>query len=221
VQREVTLWIWLTHDAAGFFTSLLAAIAAAQAGLFVWQLKLIRRTLADTKQAADAARDSAEAAKESVDLSRQTSERQLRAYVLIDGGSIVLVHTEAGRKFLKVDVLAKNYGQTPAYNFRTWHRVDIIDTDFLPSYEGGEGEQQSIMGPGGERAVTLHKGPISDSELIAIRNNQKTIRVWGRYDYTDAFGRNRYLQFYLQNGRELLKGGGWPIVPSEKQYEGN
>jgi hypothetical protein len=55
---------WLTKDAAGFFTFLLVVVGAAQVGLFLWQLWLIRESLDDAKIAATAAKQAAYAAKE-------------------------------------------------------------------------------------------------------------------------------------------------------------
>jgi hypothetical protein len=67
-QRE-TFWQWTTKDAAGFYTFLLAAVtgglvlvAAFQAGMFVWQLKLMREGINDAKTAADTATTAAAAA---------------------------------------------------------------------------------------------------------------------------------------------------------------
>src|SRR5215470_8598375 len=48
--KEPFTWEWLTRDGAVFFTAILAAIAFVQAFLFVWQLKLIRRTLKAARQ---------------------------------------------------------------------------------------------------------------------------------------------------------------------------
>jgi hypothetical protein len=62
---------WLVHDAGGFFTFCLVVVGAAQAGLFLWQLILIRKGLTDTKEAADAARETAKAANESAILARE------------------------------------------------------------------------------------------------------------------------------------------------------
>jgi hypothetical protein len=75
------------RDAVAIFTLCLVFVGAAQAVLFLVQLRLIRQSLTDAKIAAEAAKESADATKASVELSRQTAERQLRAYVYIDGGS--------------------------------------------------------------------------------------------------------------------------------------
>lgn len=67
---ESSGWYWLTHDATGFFTLGLVFVGLGQAGLFFWQLRLMREGLRDTKEAADAAKETAEATTASVSLSR-------------------------------------------------------------------------------------------------------------------------------------------------------
>ena len=52
---------WLTHDAAGFFTFFLFLVGVGQAGLFVWQLRLIRKSLGPAEEAARAATVNAQA----------------------------------------------------------------------------------------------------------------------------------------------------------------
>jgi hypothetical protein len=52
---------WLTHDAAGFFTFILFLVGIVQAGLFVWQLRLIRKSLRPAEEAARAATANARA----------------------------------------------------------------------------------------------------------------------------------------------------------------
>jgi hypothetical protein len=68
-DQQENFWQWTTKDAAGFYTFLLAAVtgglvlvAAFQAGMFVWQLKLMREGINDAKTAADTATTAAAAA---------------------------------------------------------------------------------------------------------------------------------------------------------------
>jgi hypothetical protein len=68
---------------------------------------------------------------------KRSSERQLRAYVLFEGGSISSIVTDAGRHFLNVQLLTKNYGQTPAYRFTYWHNAAILDPGDTPEYKKG------------------------------------------------------------------------------------
>lgn len=60
-QGDEPLWHWMTRDAAGFFTLWLVIVGGCQLVLFYVQLRLIRESLIDTKNAADAAKRSADA----------------------------------------------------------------------------------------------------------------------------------------------------------------
>lgn len=86
----------------------LLAVAMIQAALFVWQLTLMRRSIGDTRKAANAAgagataaRDAAEAARDSVRLMDRTAERHLRAYVFIDTMDIANVARPLAPPLLK------------------------------------------------------------------------------------------------------------------------
>jgi hypothetical protein len=57
---------WLTKDASGFFAGLQAIVAAIQAVLFVYQLRLIRDSLDDAKAASTAATRQAHVAEETL-----------------------------------------------------------------------------------------------------------------------------------------------------------
>jgi hypothetical protein len=58
-------WERTMDDPVAFFTLALVFLGTGQAALFLWQLRLIREGLADTKNAADAAKESAETAAKS------------------------------------------------------------------------------------------------------------------------------------------------------------
>jgi hypothetical protein len=87
-----TLWQCATNDPVAWFTfwlvvatGTLATVAAAQAALFVWQLRLMREGLDDAKTAASAARNGALAARDSADVAKLTMVARDRAYVHHDG----------------------------------------------------------------------------------------------------------------------------------------
>jgi hypothetical protein len=124
-------WEWTTKEATGFFTLSLVVVGGLQLGLFYWQLKLIRESLVDTKKAADAANVSAIATKASVELAEKTAERQLRAYIFVDGGSITLKADSSGQQYVQGLINVRNYGRTPGYRFTTCARMEIRDANFL------------------------------------------------------------------------------------------
>ena len=44
--------------------------------------------------------------------------------------------------------------------------------------------------------------------------------VWGRSDYTDAFGESRFVQFKIVQG-QAMAAGAWAIGPYTPGYEAN
>src|SRR5262245_1321262 len=70
-------WGWVTDDASGFFTMLLAGIAVFQLGMFYRQLSFMRASLAEAKSATIAATEAAKTAK----LNAQAVINAERAYL--------------------------------------------------------------------------------------------------------------------------------------------
>jgi hypothetical protein len=69
-----------------------------------------------TKKAANAAKDSAEAATATVRQMRDTAEKQLRAYVCVDSAVLRFPQPDVP----EAQVHFRNCGQTPAYGVRGW-----------------------------------------------------------------------------------------------------
>jgi hypothetical protein len=82
-DKSETLWQWLIHDAAGFFTAVLVVVGAIQLVLFLWQLRLIRTSLDDAKIAADAAADAAKAASRQAHVAEETLAKIERPYIFV------------------------------------------------------------------------------------------------------------------------------------------
>ena len=78
-------WETATTDPVAAFTLCLVFVGGLQAYLFLKQLVIIRISLDEAKLAGLAATRTAKATEDAVELSRQTAERQLRAYVQIVG----------------------------------------------------------------------------------------------------------------------------------------
>lgn len=111
-QDQETLGKLSSWSLVTLFTLGLLIVAAIQAGLFIEQLRLIRISSNDTAKAANAARDSADAARAGLELTKDVAKRQLRAYV----------HVTETRIFWKNGAYVlvarfRNSGQTPAYKY--------------------------------------------------------------------------------------------------------
>ena len=113
-QPERSVWSWLTHDATGFFTLFLFVAVAIQAGLFVWQLKLIERGAKDTQAVAQASRDAAIAGNRQAAVAEKQLVAMHRPWVYVESvtpaGDFVF---EAGEARLLLHVVVKNSGHSP------------------------------------------------------------------------------------------------------------
>src|SRR5262249_47981450 len=98
----------------------MAKATEEQTGLNTTSLWLLFFTLCATIAAAVFARRAALAAHKTVQVMEVTATRQLRAYINYDGGNVIQFE---GTQPPLVQVVIRNFGQTPAYNVRT--RVDI------------------------------------------------------------------------------------------------
>jgi hypothetical protein len=153
-----------------------------------------------------------------------TSRRQLSAYVLPDGGSIRLITAPWGdqkeeRIFIEGFVAIKNFGVTPAKKFGAWVAIDVVHLSQPPFDRKSVALDESILAPTEVRNMPVHHGPITDDDLIAIRNGVKRIFVWGEVVFRDVFGRKRYGRYYFFNGSEIA-GKGWPLQAA-KPHEAN
>src|SRR5262245_6691709 len=151
--------------------------------------------------------------------SRESAERQLRAYICLYGGSIRLL--QVGQQvFLEGYVTLKNFRQTPAYDHSCWIRMDVGDASQPPFGIVGQGLTKAIIAPDGEANLPVHWGPVSAQDLTDIRIEAKRIFVWGESNYVDAFRKSRYFKFYYWNAKET-PGKGWALLPSDKSDEAN
>ncbi len=82
--------------------------------------------------------------------------RQLRAYVLLDGGSIRVISDGQGNQFIEGFVNLKNCGQTPAQNCKSWVQIKIDNIGSPPFDQESHGKGGSIIGPGTPFNLPVH-----------------------------------------------------------------
>jgi hypothetical protein len=189
------------QDAVAIFTLCLVFVGAAQAVLFLVQLRFIRQSLADAKIAAEAAKESADATKASVELARQTAERQLRAYVAVDQGILKGV----GGAETEARLYIKNTGQTPAYNTEQWVSIVADDYPTTRTFEFFPGTAEigasATIGAGGLSTVFISVGALTANQWDKIRTGKAAIWLWGEIRYRDAFEKRRFTRFkYIYGG---------------------
>jgi hypothetical protein len=168
-----------------------AEAADTQALLNALGLLLLAGTLVFTGWAAVAAARAAKAAQSSVELTSRTAERQLRAYVSVQGFKIDLLLDEATKKVISRTIYITwiNSGATPARNVRTNAEWALFG-DSLPSGFDFPDQGQPMSGHlGPEQIIRTGPKPVPDTELIEVAARRKHLIIWGWLEYDDVFVR--------------------------------
>lgn len=145
-----------------------------------------------------------------------SSEQQLRAYIGVTNSS-----ARVDVRDFRATLTVRNAGQTPAYNVHGFGMARFGNT-FDPKWEG---EMRSFaanayMLPNSdfhfrivEPVATLMQGVSNDGVM-------RTLFAFGRLEYQDAFGRDRWLTFRFTVGGDLAAGTA-QFAPCEQGNEAN
>jgi hypothetical protein len=151
---------WLTKDAAGFFTFLLVVVGTCQLGLFIWQLWLINQSLIDAKEAAEAAKDSAEVAHRAIDATERRDRTLERAYLWPGYGLLILDKRDYSRVGIHLGI--RNTGRTAGI-VKTVHHALLSEEDFASG-----------------RIITYRKFDGRENAIIPDPNTEARSGVWHR-----------------------------------------
>lgn len=134
----------------------------------------------------------------SLDHAKQSSERQLRAYVHVASAKVKNLDKASGREIV---VVVKNYGQTPALkarfrsaeHVREWPLQGALDD--LSKVEIRTGVEALPFG----RPVIMHipVGDLTEWSERALRNGEHAIYFWGLVTYEDVFGKPHFTRIRL------------------------
>jgi hypothetical protein len=150
-------------------------------------------------------------------LSRRSSERQLRAYVVCESASIFnvanpvpifqgQVFTPTGAEITNPGagpaavVIIKNTGQTPAYDVVHWANICFREYPLiasLPAKIPGDGKfPRSILGSGIPSNKLLQLNPrLTDLQIASLRAGTEVVYVYGEITYKDAFGKQWFTHY--------------------------
>src|ERR1700733_5256802 len=138
---------------------------------------------------------------------RESSERQLQAYVLPDKSSIVdgtmLTPPQPAKMNVPgVTMLIRNFGQTPAYKVISWAQIAVIAVEnentmlVVPPLQK---RFSNTVGPGGTNNKALwFDRPLAANEITDIAAGVRGIYLYGKIEYQDAFNRLRFTNFRLR-----------------------
>jgi hypothetical protein len=134
-------------------------------------------------------------------VSHDTEQRSLRAYVLVDKSEIGI---NDDKRTATVNLTMKNFGLTPAYDFRHWacafvRKVPIQEND-IPDITKGIAAPPTIVAPQGAKGKVFtglcdQTIPITEPERNEIKNGSKAVYVVGVVTYRDAFYVDRITRY--------------------------
>jgi hypothetical protein len=177
-------WIDYTTLVIGIF---LAAITGTGV-IAAW------RGLPEFKRQAEATKDAATAAKDSIDISRDTGKKQLRAYLCVNEACVKITEnaTVGGQPYtmLEGQLHINNGGQTPAYGVRSWIHGSIRpypeNTPIPPPPEGIHRSTEIIPSQGKRIFISKEIGE-SPQIIENLKSPNIAFYVQGEIHYRDIF----------------------------------
>jgi hypothetical protein len=168
----------------------LAAIAIAQAALFLWQLRIMKSSLGDAATAAKAAKASADAAMVTAD-SYRTAERALISVQSPAADRFTNGFLDPGGARFNGYLLSLrwfNAGKTAAVKCNLYSRMAIGPEPGVPRFVRNEpvGEMATATVAAG---MTMRGDDfvITDDQVTALRERRMRCFLYGRADYFDMF----------------------------------
>jgi hypothetical protein len=137
---------------------------------------------------------------------RKHARQELRAYVLVR--DVQIINSDS---IIEATAYVRNWGKTPAYHFRLVCTLALAtaDTTNLVHDPAQRGQKSiSTLGPGDEEeCFRCLKKPLSGEQFALIAEDKLRIFLFGRLDYTDAFGKVRFANFHYFSTPIIRKGG--------------
>jgi hypothetical protein len=137
---------------------------------------------------------------------RESSERQLRAYVSVEGGIIGLI--EVGRPIVW-EVHCRNVGKTPANKVSIWGGVMPRLLPYNGPFPPGNAVTRGTTGPSDFIRTSGESDYIVEIGFVADLNaGMAAVFIYGECTYVDAFGIDRVTQFrYVHGGERTYRPG--------------
>jgi hypothetical protein len=139
-------------------------------------------------------------------LSRDTAQRQLRAYV---GATIGPISNIAEMQKPRVAAMFKNYGQTPA-TVQFWISSGFVEDVSVDLPAEPLRTERFVLFPGNDFSVALD-GPVLDAtDIDGMNSGRRPLAIFGQLRYIDAFQKPRQTKFrVLYGGRNGVNALYW------------
>ena len=206
------------QEAMAFWAKLMFYAALASVIITAVGVELVRRTLKASREgvrhansAADAAWKTVEqaklatdAAEETTNITRDIGRRQLRAYVTVDVKKGLILNN--GQE-LRIHIILKNTGQTPAKNVRNCSAECIFQyrppQGIIPPPEDNRNfGSESTIAVGDNLIINKVIALPPVNELIDLQEENHAIHIFGSVFYEDIFDETYRTNFFfwIRNG---------------------
>jgi hypothetical protein len=159
------------------------------------------------------------ATRDLVEDAKHNAGRQLRAYINVSGVNILDMNALFGKRDFEIAVEAKNFGQTPAYDYSNIGGavVSIPENPTLPAIEGSRSD--SVISPAVVVGKFIHVPPLTDAEIQGLRDRSMSLFAFGRIEYKDAFGYRRFTTYkYRIGGQDGWRANGAMAYSSDGNH---
>jgi hypothetical protein len=152
-------------------------------------------------------RQANEAAQSAVTVTRAIGEAQSRAYVFVHEPKRTRREDSSDPDPWDIEMDIKNFGQTPAYGVQADFDFTIVDTTSAYSFAFPTPRivgRRNDIGPGHYFKIRVALPDLRSEVWTLFKQRQKTLFVWGRVTFTDAFGHERWMTFRMfQDGNNI------------------
>jgi hypothetical protein len=228
VATRTNHWEWGHADpGVTLVTLFLVVVGVVQAGLFIWNLRIIKQTLGPAEDAARAAIESADAAR-------------LNAQALIDAESaqvyVVLLHSDIEKMFQLgtmydtspsmhasafgppwVEYRLKNYGKSPAIVQQVLDGMSLENPKIKQTREWRAGQEaMEIIGVGDQGRIIkcAFEKSLTFGDVRSIVTNDRLLFFYGHAVFIDHFGRKQTLEWEF-----LADRGNWNLIAHRNTRE--
>lgn len=186
--------LWVTNRTLNDLSGVLTALATIVIAIFTITLWRVGK-------------DQHDRLRETISHAKESSERQLRAYVCLKVGTI---HRLGVGQTPRAAIVLENNGQTPAYALCGRCRMRLHrgpDEPVFPPPDFSDARAIAV-GPGGVHEFNMRlSDALTAQDWLDLQEGSAQIWVEGHARYVDAFGHDRRTSFRLVTRPDLLDTG--------------
>jgi hypothetical protein len=161
----------------------------------------------DTQKLIAAAENSAKAAQDAVHLAKDTADRQLRAYLVVQD-----INCKLDNAVIDCSVVIKNFGSTPALDLKLSGNISAIIGDEIVHPKMTPHDQKLLVGNGWVTTLKAEWNMGESGETLnAMKKGTSLLLLAGYADYRDIYRNSHRLSFNLKSLR--FQNNEWIMLP--------